>query len=342
MRRPDSYSPSGQPGNGAGACDLDQSPGESVRITHETHPNGVGQESEKDTRDRVGAELVNVTEPQKVSRAEQRDQLLTALGMLADPIRRLLENAADETMAHASYVRAQFQVDYQQYLQLLVSFTRVGHLEFVQERQRAKTAVWKLESLLDYEFPIAALTTRTIIMGFFHETMRTAEGFIRAIPTDEADEILSAGSPFATYCRLRALVQGAATRIDVLDPYLDAAVFHRFFRDALQADVTIVTSQATMDDKRRRDRIVAVSELYGQERGQTHYRLLVTTRQHDRHMRIDDGIFHLGGSVKDASLRSPYTLASLDPTQSNHAFLDGIIAAADEWFGPSTTTHRRR
>jgi hypothetical protein len=55
----------------------------------------------------------------------------------------------------------------------------------------------------------------------------------------------------------------------------------------------------------------------------------------------DDTILHLGGSAAHASFKAPYTVSTLDPSQSNHLFLDAIIAGADEWFGPTLTTHRK-
>ena len=90
----------------------------------------------------------------------------------------------------------------------------------------------------------------------------------------------------------------------------------------------------------RRDRIVAVSELLAKQYP-GRYQFCVSSEQHDRHIRVDDEVLHLGGSPKDAAKADYFTISNLDPVQSNHAFLDGIISRATEWFGPSTPTHRR-
>src|SRR5205085_11383292 len=119
--------------------------------------------------------------------------------------------------------------------------------------------------------------------------------------------------------------------------------FHRYLPDVSSlAMLTVVTHEKVMlrSDIKRRDAIVAVSELIAIER-QGQYRFLVTSHQHDRHFRADDTILHLGGSVAHAGFGAPYTLSRLDPTQSNHAALDAIIAGATEWYGPNVTTHRK-
>jgi hypothetical protein len=143
--------------------------------------------------------------------------------------------------------------------------------------------------------------------------------------------------------RLRAINAGVRLRLDVLDPYLTAEVFHRYLADVPPAAMLqVVTSDKVMNgtDTVRRDRIVAVSELLAAER-RVKYRFLVTSQQHDRHCRADDEILHLGGSVAHASMFAPYTVSKLDPSQSNHAFLDQVIAGATEWYGPTVTTHRQ-
>ena len=83
-----------------------------------------------------------------------------------------------------------------------------------------------------------------------------------------------------------------------------------------------------------------VSELVALER-KDKYRFRVTGQQHDRRCRADSDILHLGGSIAHASMFAPYTMSKLDPSQSNHAFLDGVIAGAAEWYGPTVTTHRK-
>jgi hypothetical protein len=275
------------------------------------------------------------------SRVEQRDHLMTSLGMLADPIRRLIDGG--EALKHtAPYVEAQFRNDLRLFTDQLKAFCRIGPIRFESE---LGNAVGPCNSLIDFiglcrnpQPDYAKITER------FKERLESARKAIRAIPCEDPSTILPSESPFQTYLRLRAICAGAGARLDLLDPWLSAEVFHRYLADVPPAvKVQVVTGQTVMHDPRhhaRRDQIVAVSELVALER-KDKYRFLVSSQQHDRHCRADDQILHVGGSLVHASMRSPYTLSQLDPAQSNHAFLDGIIGGAVEWYGPATPNHRR-
>lgn len=50
---------------------------------------------------------------------------------------------------------------------------------------------------------------------------------------------------------------------------------------------------------------------------------------HDRHLRIDDTVFFLGTSIKDAGTQ-PTTFSPTDSSASGHAILDSIIAAGTQ------------
>src|SRR5262249_52514686 len=141
----------------------------------------------------------------------------------------------------------------------------------------------------------------------FERRMEEARAAIRNIPCDDPGTILPAESPLQTYMRLRAINAGVHSRLDILDPYLTAEVFHRYLADVPPAAMLqVVTGNKVMlgSDTNRRDRIVAVSELVAAER-KNKYRFLVTAQQHDRHCRADDEILHLGGSVAHASMFAP-------------------------------------
>ncbi|MBL4850824.1 MAG: hypothetical protein JKY90_00870 [Gammaproteobacteria bacterium] len=165
---------------------------------------------------------------------------------------------------------------------------------------------------------------------------------IKLIPADDPDTILPGGSPFQAYLRIRALCAGAISQVEIFDPWLDAQIYHLYVCEiGKEVAITVVTSKEIMEDnkyKTRRARIDAVSSLLAAERPDT-YKFIVTSEQHDRHLRVDGKILHLGGSLKDASKKAPYTITGLGSTQSNNQFLDSVIELGDEWFGPSTNTH---
>src|SRR5262249_20248185 len=123
----------------------------------------------------------------------------------------------------------------------------------------------------------------------FNDFLADARASIREVPCDDPGTILQSESPYSTYVRLKAVFHGAATRLDLFDPYLDAETFHRYLPDIPDGvRVTVVTSSDIMDlpsaisptssKALRRDRIVAVSELLA---GQfpNRYRFCVSSEQ---------------------------------------------------------------
>jgi hypothetical protein len=162
------------------------------------------------------------------------------------------------------------------------------------------------------------------------------------------------GAPMCASIRQAAVCPQAPRprqRVQVsFDPCLDVEALHRHLNTIPEGvRLTAVTSSDIVDlpaaaptsgKVLRRDRIVAVSELLA---GQfpDRYEFRVSTEQHDRHIRVDGVILHLGGSAKDAAKNDYFTISNLAPAQSTHAFLDAIIARATEWYGPSVRPHRR-
>ncbi len=276
------------------------------------------------------------------SRVEQQDQLLTSLGMLVDPIRRAAFGQ-DDPAPMVPYLRSQFQEDLRQFRPKVSAFVRTGKYVFDSEFHDIMGTIGAFEEILDM---LKHPQGNKYAQFHFDYRLDAAQKAIRSVPCDDPDTIMPAESPLQTYNLLRAICRGAKSRVQLFDPYLDAQPFHRYLMEATEnVEITVVTSEAIMvvpsgPKTLRRDRIVSVSELFAAERP-TSYRFLVTPKQHDRHLRVDDAIHHLGGSIKDAAVEDPYTIANLDPTQSNHAFLDGMINKSTEWFGPNVTTHRR-
>ena len=277
------------------------------------------------------------------TRIEERDDLLTSLGLLVDPIRRLVFGP-EEPSPLIPYIRSQFQQDLADFRHQVTEYCRPGKHDFGAELDRILRESKRFSDLLGaIQYP----ENREHAQLQFPQNLSKVQAAIRVVPCDDPGVVLPAESPLKTYFRLRAICASATTRLELFDPYLSADVFHRYLRDlGDKTHITVVTSEKVMVTPQgqqaiqRRDQIVAVSELLALERP-TLYRFYVTLQQHDRHLRADDGILHLGGSVKDASKTAPYTISTLDATQANHSVLDVLISSATEWFGTHVTTHRR-
>jgi len=281
------------------------------------------------------------------TRVEERDELLTELGMLIDPIRRLLFGA-DEPQPRIPYVRSQFTNDLENFRNEVINFCRPGRHRFETELDGILRTVNGLYGvLIAIQYPENVAHAR----NQFPRLLSEAQAAIRAVPCDDPGVILAAESLYSTYLRLRSICGSAASRLGLFDPYLDAETFHRYLTTIPECvRLVVVTSSDIMDvpsgssptsgKALRRDRIVAVSELLASQ-FPDRYEFRVSTEQHDRHIRIDGTILHLGGSAKDAAKSDYFTISNLDPIQSTHGFLDGIIARATEWYGSTVKPHRR-
>ena len=271
------------------------------------------------------------------SQAESRDDLLVELGLLADPVRRLLDSP--NYRQELPFVEAQLLREMNNlYLPCLQEYANTGGFASSREHTNAHNAIHGLKDVISR---LRSTDDLVDARAFFEKVLDTAKDSLRSLPCHDAGQIFPGLSPLSTYKRLLSCCRAARKRVDLLDPHLDKSVYLLYFDDVdPTVQITVVASEATMKDSARRDRIVAVSELLALQRPDS-YQLRVTQKQHDRHLRTDDQILHLGGSVKDAAKSAPYTISNLDPIQSNHAFLDDIIGTATEWFGPSVKQHRR-
>lgn len=274
------------------------------------------------------------------TRAEQRDMLMIELGMLLAPIRALLTDP--NWQQRLPYVRSQFHKEYHRFFAGVTEFCVLGELRFDAELDAIQNIHSSFNNLMSAWESSAHIRERA--PTDFVERVRQARDSIRRVPCEDPGVILPSKSPYATYLRLGALFRGAQKRLQLFDPYLDGDTFHRYLRsfpDGVR--VTLVTSSdivgPTAKDQKRSDRVISISELLSIEFPDS-YEFRVSSEEHDRHLRVDDEILHLGGSVKDAAKSKYYTISELT-NESTHTSLDGIIDHATEWYGPNVKTHRR-
>jgi hypothetical protein len=243
------------------------------------------------------------------------------------------------------YVRAQFGKDLAKFQAELSEFCTDGQHRFETEYHKARRASNRFSAIFDQ---VQQGVAADHVVNAFDAAMQATMTAIREIPADDDDLIIPAGSPFSAFLHIRALCASAVSRLDLFDPYLDSDSFHRYLAEASgSAVVTVVTDVHTMEPTsgntrglQRRDRIIAVSTVLAEQRPD-HYRLLVVRALHDRHLRIDDRIYHLGGSVKDAGRSAAYSVTEMDPTPAIHGSLDAEISNAQRWFPDAQGEHRR-
>ncbi len=285
------------------------------------------------------------------TRAEEHDELVTSFGFLIDPIRRLVF-AEEDPCPQIPYIMSQFRQDLGSFREEVLRFCSPGKHRFQVELD---TIIGETAGFASFLSAIRHPENVEHARSQFDVKKMEVLKAIRAIPCDDPGKILPSESPYSTYLRLRAICRNATSRLELFDPYLDSETFHRYLNTIADGvRVLIVTSSDIMDlpattsptsskpplKAFRRDRIVALSELLALQ-FPDRYEFRVSSEQHDRHIRVDETILHLGGSAKDAGKNDYYTISNLDPNQSSHAFLDGVIARATEWYGPSVRSHRR-
>jgi hypothetical protein len=136
----------------------------------------------------------SLTERLMKSRGEAREELLTEIGLLEDPIRRLVFGDEDPR-PRIPYVRSQFYRDLEPFQARVTAFCRPDNYRFETE----------LDGIVRETHGFAEFLAR----GQWPKQMKKIRDAVRAVPCDNPGCILPSESPYRTYLRLRAL-RGAA------------------------------------------------------------------------------------------------------------------------------------
>lgn len=275
-----------------------------------------------------------------INRAQEKNSLLIKLGALFGPLQHLAASPNQYDEQEKSQTIARYFSDYQLLLREFVQFcqSQPGH-QYVIEHHKFQAA---LEGV-----------TRDLIQGnvelsdLVSKRLAEAQSAIDTIPIPRDSTILEAGTPFSTYCLLKDLCEADTTRSLVwVDAYLDMNVLHRFLR-GVRADVaiTLITSEprstAGGRDRTRWNEFLDVSRLFGQERGNLHYQLVVHKGLlHDRWLLLDGKrLYSFGGSSKDAGNKQYFTVARIDASTANLQTIQTHINSGIEYFGLNTSNH---
>lgn len=267
------------------------------------------------------------------NRTEQRDHIHTSLAFLLDPLRRLIYSDGDISK-ELPFVRAQYLKEWPQYHKEVGAYCECGDVSFNAELMLVHTFLHRIQKYLN---TAGAMDRQGRIEGF-DVLRKDLLDVIRKIPCEFDPLAIDRGSPFQGYLAIRALCAGAGSQLEIFDPYLGPDIFHRYLSQTNPAvSVTLVTEEKRMKGKPGQE-IISVSQLFAAERPKT-YRLLVDSSLHDRHIRCDGKIFHVGGTFKDVGGKDPCSITPAD-SPSIAATLDGHIAGATEWFGPNQPVHK--
>ncbi len=269
-----------------------------------------------------------------MKRKEQQAELIYKLDLLLRPIQDLIDYSDRQTPQTRSRACAKFASDLNTYCQSVALFARSepGHLYDFEWN-----AIHKCLNRFGHE--LNGKRDQTDDLQRVVETARTeVTRLILSIPTEVDTEVLEAHSPFQAYCKLKVFCEATNQKLIWADPYMSASLFHRYL-NGLPNSVAVVLVTKERGANTEYKSFLEISRLYASERGSSKYTLVVEQANHDRWMRCDDQIYHLGGSAKDAGQRSDFTITKLEPTPYNFHKLDALIATGKEIFGPTTPSH---
>lgn len=262
-----------------------------------------------------------------MTRLELREELYFLIGLAIGPLQAAYDDGVTSPQRIA-VLRARFESDQPNFVRKATEFCTVGSHVFRTELG------WIVKEFTDLIHFVAAFEhepNRSQAPHFLANQLGKLRERINRVPVELPSDILGA-TPFQSYLLIRTLVSSALTRVEIFDPFLGQEVFDRYLPPiAPGVLVTLVTDTRILRDTKRRDRILAVSSLYAMERG-TAYRILTANQFHDRHLRVDDQVFHLGGSLKDAGKNAPFTITQVMESAAGTA-LDRLRDDASPYVG---------
>ena len=272
-----------------------------------------------------------------MNRKEQQEELIYKVGLLLRPIEDVIARPDDFDADARARLRAQFHVDHQRLSNELNAYCKSepGH-EYSMESHDIQTPLAHMNNHVRKMLVDRPTELGQLIADKRRELIRA----IGAVPTTVDSTIYESSTPFSTYCRLRELCGAVSSTLVFCDRYIAESIFHRYLSIVSpHVQITLLTwPRSKHGNKKPYDDFIDVSRLFAQERPGK-YRLLTEPTFHDRLLRCDDQLFHLGGSIKDAGRVSVYTLSKVDATPKNFKRLDDLLALANEVFGPTNTTH---
>lgn len=272
---------------------------------------------------------------------EQQVDIYIKLGALFEPLKTVLHNPDRFDLQDRAEAFARFYHDAPTFQKMVELFTKSSpglnfQGQFVRVLNHINNFVFRVNERWD---------NLPQLRQFVDDTFNQIKQAIGEIPVEPTTGIRRSNSPFTTYCTLKDL---AATTLKTqvwVDRYLDSTVFHRYLRDlSSDVEVTLLTWTRQKRCRGKRDTqeyedFLDVSRLYASERGPDRYRLVENEEIHDRYLRCDKQLFHLGGSAKDAGDKSPYTLSIIEPTESNFLIIEELVQRGTQLFGPDQRSH---
>jgi hypothetical protein len=258
-------------------------------------------------------------------KAAQRSTLIFQLGKLLAPLFELAERTPPPTAAEYQIAAARGIPDSQRWNAEVDEFATVGGYRF---GHLVNDIVREPHNLL-HVLPDWTKTNpddasrQATLRERLAQCRQLALEAIDRVPIEWTARLHEAQTPFSVYLKIRDAIGTAKRRVHYFDRYLDTEFFHLYLRDLDRGlEVRLVTTKGKTSFGVTN--VLPVSRLAAGEFA--NYQLIecLPADLHDRNLRIDDRVFFLGTSIKDAGTQ-PTNFSPGDSTTAGHAVLDGIM-----------------
>lgn len=259
-------------------------------------------------------------------KAAQRSTLIFQLGKLLAPLYELAEKTPPPPPADYQIAAARGIPDSQRWNSEVDEFAtvagyRFGHLV----NDIAQGPHNLLHALPDWAKTNADDASRqTTLRDRLNQCRQITLEAIDRVPIEWTARLHEAQTPFSVYLKIRDSIGTAKRRVHYFDRYLDTEFFHLYMRDLNRGlEIRLVTTKGKASFGV--GNVLPVSKLAAGEF--TNYQLIecLPADLHDRNLRIDDTVFFLGTSIKDAGTQ-PTNFSPADSTPAGHGVLDAIMA----------------
>jgi hypothetical protein len=258
-------------------------------------------------------------------KAAQRSTLIFQFGKLLAPLFELADKTMPPTAADYQIVTARCMPDRKRWSDEVDQFVSFGEYRFahlyddiLREPNKLLHEMPKMaRSIADDASRQADFRDRLIVC---RDKALTA---IDLVPIQWTARLHEAMTPFSIYLKFRDAIGTAKRRVHYFDRYLDTEFFNLYLRDLSRSvEVRLVTTIGRTNFGVTN--VLSVSNLAAREF--VDYQLIecLPGDLHDRNLRVDDTVFFLGTSIKDAGTQ-PTNFSPADSSPSGHSVLDSIM-----------------
>ena len=261
-------------------------------------------------------------------RPAEKCDLHIELGLVLAPVTALATKSIPPTDTELRTFVGGFPSIIWKYRKQVDAYGKIGEIRYFDSSQKVGNALFEIRhtvAALANNAGISSADKQAHLVKLLSATKTKIINAIDEIPLEWPAELHGAESPFTVYLKILAAINNARTRLHVFDRYLDADFFPLYMRTLdRNLEVKLITTAGRTS--------FGVSHMLPISRKVAgefkNYQLIECSPDdlHDRYLRVDDNVFSLGGSLKDAG-EHPMIFAPGDSSPAGHDVLDGIIAS---------------